>query len=183
MDNAASPCMDRMPDDGRAQKQDRESQHDSRPITIEQTAARQAERGSDQGRPKVDGGVGYAVDVEVGDERLGDQSEALGSAWKRRDHGQGGHREVGPAVIDRLFAHKIAAWWRELQLARRLQPGVCGHRLKPMLQAKARATFQPSLAFTCDDLEITAHPLEHRRPYQHFIDPAHRPVPESPRRK
>ncbi len=51
-------------------------------------------------------GVGHAVEPEVSDQGLGDEPEALRPAGKRRDHRQGGEREVRPAVVDPTALHE-----------------------------------------------------------------------------
>ena len=88
------------PDDEREherQRRRRPAQADA----IEDAADRQADRRADERRPQVDVGVGDAIEVQVRQQRLGDEPQTLRAAGQRREHHDRGDDDVDPAEADR----------------------------------------------------------------------------------
>ena len=75
-------------------------QHAAAPVAIEQPADAEAAERADQGGDQVDLRVGDAAEAEIAQQRLGDEPEALRPSGQRPDHGERGHAQHDPAVVD-----------------------------------------------------------------------------------
>ena len=75
-------------DDGGAAKTD----------AIEHAADWQADRGTEERRPQVDVGVRDAVELQIAQHRLGDETEPLCPPWQRRQHDDRRDDDVHPAA-------------------------------------------------------------------------------------
>src|SRR5207249_9325291 len=60
----------------------------------------EAEDGSGQGRHEIDLRESHAIDGEIAQQRFRDQAEPLRASWECADHGQGGHAEHDPAIVN-----------------------------------------------------------------------------------
>ena len=72
--------------------------------SIDETADTDRARGADERRPQVQLCVIDAADLEIGEQRLGDEAETLGAAGERADHRGRRHEQHNPAVIRRTVA-------------------------------------------------------------------------------
>ena len=69
--------------------------------TIDQSPHADREERTDQGGPKIYTGEVDAIDLQIAQEWLGYESEALRAAGQSADHGERGDEDVYPAVIKR----------------------------------------------------------------------------------
>jgi hypothetical protein len=84
------------PDDGgkrERQRHGRAAQAD----TIEHAADGKADDGTEQRGPQIEVRVSHAIELQVAQHRLGDQTEPLRAAGQRRDHDHRADDDVGPA--------------------------------------------------------------------------------------
>ena len=85
--------------DDHAEPGDDRGQHDARAETIDETADPDREQRSDQRRPQIELRVLDAADLQIRDQRLGHQAEALRPARQGADHGRRREQQHDPSVI------------------------------------------------------------------------------------
>src|SRR5215470_14104305 len=88
-------------EDNRRQRNGDDSQNNPAAEAIDQPADADREERADQGGPKVYAREVDAIDLQIAQERLGYESEALCAAGQRADHCERRDEDVHPAVIKR----------------------------------------------------------------------------------
>ena len=92
------------PDDGGKQKRQRDGR-DAQPEVVQHAADWKADGCTKQRSPQVDVGVGHAIELQILQHRLGDQSEPLSAARQRGEHDHRGDDDVQPShpLTERAF--------------------------------------------------------------------------------
>ena len=93
-------------EDGEPQRQRGHRQDDAAAGAVDQLADADAEERADECGDEIDLRERDAADLQISQERLGDEAETLGAAGQRADHRERGHAEYDPPVIEAL-AHRL----------------------------------------------------------------------------